>query len=234
MMKVKLINKEEIKNLYKTWGTFARQCYNTPPGKEEIVGKHCFQSGHFSGSRTTSFIFEISGVSRAMVAQLNRHSIGVTINERSMRYVDFSNAVIKIPPTIERNERAKKIFENAVKTCVGAYRDIQVELEKDGLKGEMSNQDCRYILPLGTETCGTYGFTIESLMHFMNKRLCTRSQWEIRQLAKLMKQEVISVLPELKEYLVPECEHLLWCPEGKSSCGKYPTKEEVKEKLKGE
>ena len=169
-----------------------------------------------------------------MIAQLNRHSVGVTINERSMRYVDFSNAKIKIPPTIERNERAKEIFENAVKTCVNAYRDIQVELEKDGLKGEMSNQDCRYILPLGTETCRTYGFTIESLMHFMNKRLCTRSQWEIRQLAKLMKQEVISVLPELEEYLVPECEHLLWCPEGKSSCGKYPTKEEVKEKLKGE
>lgn len=67
-MKVELINKEEIKNLYKIWGTFARQCYNTPKGKEEIVGKHCFKSGHYSGSRTTSFIFEISGISRACIA----------------------------------------------------------------------------------------------------------------------------------------------------------------------
>ena len=92
MIKVELINKEEIKNLYKTWGTFARQCYNTPKGKEEVVGRHCHKSAHYSGSRTTSFIFEISGISRACIAQINRHCIGVTINERSMRYVDFSNA----------------------------------------------------------------------------------------------------------------------------------------------
>ena len=69
-------------------------------------------------------------------------------------------------------------------------------------------------------------------MHFMNKRLCTRSQWEIREVAKLMKEEVLKALPELEEYLVPECENLLWCPEGKSSCGKVPTKKEFKEILK--
>lgn len=232
-MKVKLVNKEEIKNIYKTWGMFARQCYNTPAGKEEIVGKHCFKSGHFSGSRSVSFIFEISGVSRAMVAQANRHNIGVTINERSMRYVDFSNAKIKIPHTIEKNEKAKEIFENAVETCVNAYKEIQVELEKDGLKGELSNQDCRYILPLGTETCVTYGFTIEALIHFMNKRLCKRSQWEIRELAGAMKKEVLEVLPELEEYLVPECEYLLWCPE-QYGCGKRPNKKDFIKKLGGE
>ena len=225
-MKVKLVNKEEIKNIYKTWGMFARQCYNTPTGKEEIVGKHCFNSGHFSGSRAVSFIFEISGVSRAMVAQANRHNIGVTINERSMRYVDFSNAKIKIPHTIEKNEKAKEIFENAVETCVNAYKEIQVELEKDSLKGELSNQDCRYILPLGTETCVTYGFTIEALIHFMHKRLCKRSQWEIRELAEAMKKEVLEVLPELEEYLVPECEYLLWCPE-QHGCGKKLNKKDL-------
>ena len=91
-MNVKLINKDEIKDFYKIWGTFSRQCYNSPEGKEEIIGKHCHKSGHYSGSRAVSFIFEIDGISRAAIAQLNRHSIGVTINERSMRYVDFSNA----------------------------------------------------------------------------------------------------------------------------------------------
>ena len=39
-------------------------------------------------------------------------------------------------------------------------------------------------------------------------------------------------IDELEEYLVPECEYLLWCPEGKSSCGKAPTKKEFKEILK--
>ena len=171
-MNVKLINKDEIKNFYKIWGTFSRQCYNSPEGKEEIIGKHCHKSGHYSGSRAVSFIFEIDGISRAAIAQLNRHSIGVTINERSMRYVDFSNATIKIPHTIENNDKAKEIFENAVRTCTDAYKDIQELLNEDGIKGEKANQDCRYILPLGTETCGTYGFTLEALTNFMHKRLC--------------------------------------------------------------
>lgn len=230
-MEVKLINAEEIKDLYKTWGEFARQCYNSPIGKEEIIGKHCHQSGHYSGSRTTSFIFEIEGISRASIAQLNRHSVGVTINERSMRYVDFSNAEVKIPKTIEKNDRAKEIFEETVCNCLNAYKQMQELLAEDGIKGEMSNQDCRYILPLGTETKGTYGFTLEALEHFMNKRLCTRAQWEIRELANMMKDEVIKVLPQLGEYLVAECDKLLYCNEGKSCCGRRTTKEVLKERL---
>ena len=230
-MNVKLINKDEIKNFYKIWGKFSRQCYNSPEGKEEIIGKHCHKSGHYSGSRAVSFIFEIDGISRAAIAQLNRHSIGVTINERSMRYVDFSNATIKIPHTIENNDKAKEIFENAVKTCTDAYKDIQELLNEDGVKGEKANQDCRYILPLGTETCGTYGFTLEALTNFMHKRLCSRSQWEIRELARMMRDEVLEVLPKLKDELVPTCEYLLWCPENKSCCGKAPTKDEIKNLL---
>ena len=45
-----------------------------------------------------------------------------------------------------------------------------------------------------------------------------------------MKQEVIEILPELKDKLVPQCVDLLWCPEG-HGCGAYPTKKELKETL---
>ena len=65
----------------------------------------------------------------------------------------------------------------------------------------------------------------------MHKRLCSRSQWEIRELARMMRDEVLEVLPKLKDELVPTCEYLLWCPEGKSCCGKAPTKDEIKNLL---
>jgi hypothetical protein len=41
-----------------------------------------------------------------------------------------------------------------------------------------------------------------------------------------MKLEVINVLPELADYLVPVCESMLFCPETKS-CGKAPSKQDV-------
>ena len=65
----------------------------------------------------------------------------------------------------------------------------------------------------------------------MHKRLCSRAEDIIRQLAVEMKKEVIKILPNLESRLVPECQYLLWCPEGKKTCGAYPTKKELKELL---
>ena len=179
-IQVELVNKEECKEFFKKWGVFSSECYATPKGREEVVGKHCYKTGHYSGSRSFSFVFKVKGVTRACTAQMNRSSVGVTINEKSMRYVDFSNAVIKIPPTIEGNEKAKEIFLDATKYVLDAYKELQDILAEDGITGEKSNQDCRYILPLGTETSAVYGYTLEALKNFMNNRLCSRSQSEIR------------------------------------------------------
>jgi thymidylate synthase (FAD) len=231
MIKVELINKDEIKDYYKKHGEFACVCYNTPLEKAEVVGKHCVNAKHFSGGRCEYFKFRIEGVSRALTAQLNRHSIGVTINEKSMRYCDFSSADIVVPPLIERDTYAKKIFEETIENNKKAYEQLQEYFLEKGHKKETVNQDVRYLLPIGVETSGTWGFTLEALINLMHKRLCVRSQWEIRQLVMLMKQRVLEILPELEELLVPNCQYLMWCPEGKQSCGYKPTKKELQEKL---
>ena len=64
-------------------------------------------------------------------------------------------------------------------------------------------------------------------MNFMNERLCTCAQWEIRELAWAMRRAVIEKVPELAEYLVPKCEkngkEFGACNESKSrSCGRHP------------
>ena len=64
----------------------------------------------------------------------------------------------------------------------------------------------------------------------MHKRLCSRAEDIIRQLAVEMKKEVIKILPNLESRLVPECQYLLWCPENKS-CGAYPSRMQLKEIL---
>ena len=83
------------------------------------------------------------------------------------------------------------------------------------------------------ETGLVIGFTIEALINFMHKRLCVCSQDHIRKLAKLMKQEVVEILPELETYLVAICDANGWCPESpKRTCNKYPQKEVVLELVK--
>ena len=73
---------------------------------------------------------------------------------------------------------------------------------------------------------------LRTFMNFMNERLCSCAQWEIRLLAQMMRSLVIQEVPELEPYLVPKCEKngkkFGACNESKSrSCGKHPRLEEI-------
>ena len=228
MIKVEIINKEEIKNIYKNWGEFACECYNTPIKYAEKVGKSCFNSGHYSGSRTEYIKFKITGISRSCSLQLNRHKIGVVLNQQSQRYVDMNNVDFVIPPQVEKIPEAKELYLELVKNSKETYEEIQKLLRDNGRTKEQSNEDARFCLLESCETSGTWGFTLEALEHFMNMRLCTRSQWEIRQLANEMRKAILEVLPELKDKLVPMCEKMLYCTEDKC-CGRKPKKEDLLE-----
>ena len=66
-------------------------------------------------------------------------------------------------------------------------------------------------------------------MNFMNERLCTRAQWEIRNLATQMKKCIEEVNTKLAESLVPKCEKYKnhpFSPEMKS-CGRHPRLAEI-------
>lgn len=64
----------------------------------------------------------------------------------------------------------------------------------------------------------------------MHKRLCFRAQDAIRDLAIKMKIEVTRYSERFAKELVPQCVHLMWCPEGKHRCEHKcaPTKEELR------
>ena len=88
------------------------------------------------------------------------------------------------------------------------------------------------ILPNACETQIEVKMNLRALMNFMNERLCTCAQWEIRQLANEMKKAIIEQVPELEPYLVPKCEkngkEFGACNETKSrSCGRHPTFKEI-------
>jgi thymidylate synthase (FAD) len=248
-LKVTLLNPDELKNIFKEWGIFAATCYNTPEKFAEKVGNKCYQDEHYSGSRTEYIKFKIEGVDRGICEQAMRHEIGVrqfpigeytydenpnniVKNMKSFRYVDMKDFDYSTPITIQSFEDALNEYNDCINIIKIKRENIKNILINNGIKKEQAVEDANYLLPRATNTSLCIAFTLEALIHYMHKRLCTRSQLFHRQIAKMMRDEVIKVLPEVKDRLVPACEYLLWCPEGDKSCGRKSSKGELIEKLK--
>ena len=199
----------------------ASNCYDSEPTGGKIM-KSCYKSGHHSVLEFADFTFHIEGVSRALTHQLVRHRLA-SYAQRSQRYCGEGNFDYVIPPSIQKDEVACKLFKDHMNIINNAY----INLQSFGI----SNEDARMILPNACETVIEVKMNLRSLIHFMNERLCTRAQWEIRQLAREMKKAVEEQYPELAEYLVPKCEahkDMPFCTEHKS-CGRHKTLKEIYE-----
>lgn len=229
-VKVALLNADDVKNFIKNHGEVACVCYNTNEKYAEKVGLSCMKDGHMSGSRGDFFKFEIVAP-RFTIDQIVRHEIGVFKNVQSQRYVDmYDDFSIYVPPKVEQNEKILEQYMKYETMCKEQYKINRAYFNDMGIIGEKANDLIRTMLPIGVKSKVRIGFTLEGLMHFMNKRLCTRADLPIRKVAQLMREEVLKIQPLYEDLLVPQCQALMYCPE-KSSCKLYPTREEVESVL---
>lgn len=189
-------------------------CYDSEPTHEGKIFKNCIRCGHDSVTEHAMFTFEISGISRACLAQLTRHRIGTAFSVRSQRYCDESAFGFVTPPTIRHDNERAKLYAYAMGEARRAYQKL-VEMG-------VPKEDARFVLPNACETSLAFSINVRALIHLCNLRLCSRAQWEFRDLVAAMVEGVVRVAPDLKPYLVPNCERLGYCPE-KRGCGKRPT-----------
>ena len=230
-MEVKILNPEQTKDLFYWWGMISKVCYDTKTNNPSAIGKHCMNSGHFSGSRSQYILFQVDDCPRFLVDQLVRHEIGVMKNVQSFRYVDKHSFAYEIPIEIIDNQDLMLKYNQHMINTIELYAEIQSYVLNETNSNERANEQARYVLPMSTHTNFVIGMDIEALIHFCNMRLCVRTEDKHRELAKMIRDCTIEILPELKDKLVPNCQHLLWCPEDKASCGAYPTKNQLKEKI---
>ena len=230
-IKVELLNPEEVKNFIKNHGIFACECYQTPEKFAERVGLSCLKEGHTSGSRADMFKFRIHAP-RYTCDQIMRHSVGTAINCQSQRYVDMDdNFSIYIPPRVEDDIILKQVYQEYEDECRNRYENIRDLMNCCEITGEQANDLMRTMLPIGVACNLTMGFTIEALIHFMNKRLCLRADEPIRKVAMEMREVVLEAEPRYAEFLVPQCKTLMYCPE-KHGCGMYPNKKDIMELIR--
>ena len=257
-MNVRILNPEVLEHLYENHGQFACVCYDTPEKYAEKVGKGCQKDGHMSGSRCEYIKFHISGIDRGTAEQCLRHEIGVDVpfeyqdnyrfsdymeqvidvdpthivkNMASFRYIDKDGFDYEIPTIIQLTGNAEAEYTALMESISEARGVIISDLMKAGYTLAAANEAANFVLPRATKTEFVIGFTPEALIRFFHKRLCTRAQENIRNLARKMKAEVEKINPRFAEEAVPQCMHLLWCPEGKRTCHMMPTKEELKSKI---
>lgn len=204
----------------------ACNCYDSEPTGGKIM-KSCYKSGHHSVLEFADFTFHIEGVSRALLAQLTRHR-HCSFAVRSQRYCSEDGFNYVIPHTIENNSKACERY-------IRSMQYIQEEYEKLQELG-IANEDARYILPNACETILEVKMNGRELIHVMNERLCSRAQWEIREMCLMMKAQVKDYNDQCamySEFLVPKCEKYgkdyAFCPEHKS-CGRHQTLKSLIEK----
>ena len=200
----------------------ASNCYDSVPDGSGKIMKHCIRSGHTSVTEFCDFTFHVSGVSRALSHQLVRHRIA-SYAQRSQRYCSEDGFKYVTPKSIENNQEALVVYKTIMRDLEYKYKQLQ-ELG-------IPNEDARMILPNACETVLEVKMNLRTLMNFMNERLCTCAQWEIRQLAQEMRRLVLEVIPQLEPYLVPKCERygkeFGFCMETKSrrealKCNRHP------------
>lgn len=199
--------------------------------------------GHESPIEHVTFTFGIEGISRSCSHQIVRHRIA-SFSQQSQRYVKLDQFEYIIPPEIEKNEEAKKIFIESMNKCQEDYDKLveilftkhYQELLNKGVNEKkaktqaekMSIEDARYVFPNACETKMVFTINARSLYNFFHHRCCERAQWEIRELATEMLRLVREVAPILFNNVGPSCLNSP-CPEGNMTCGKI---KDIREKFK--
>lgn len=190
--------------------------------------------GHDSPLEHMSFSFAIEGVSRVLTHQLVRHRMA-SYSQQSQRYVRLDQFEFVVPPAIQANEQALKLFKEAMSSDQKVYNELVDLLQAEHLNRMLSEgveekkakqqsekmaiEDARYVFPNACETKIVVTMNGRSLINFFEHRCCERAQWEIRNLADLMLAEVRKAAPTVFKKAGPKCLKGP-CPEGKMSCGR--------------
>ena len=186
-MKVTLV--QATPNPVETIAKIASICYDSAPNNPMALVKHLYNNGHHSVFEHIYFTFKIEGISRACSHQLVRHR-HCSFTQRSQRYCSEDGFQYVTPPSVDDG-----LFWNEMTELQDWYRYHQV------VNG-VPNEDARYILPNACATSLYMSLNLRELIHMCNERLCTRAQWEIRELVTNMRQLVD---PQLHFMLVPKC-----------------------------
>ena len=175
-------------NPVETIAQIASICYDSDPKDPIKLVKHLYKGGHHSVFEHIYFTFKIEGISRACSHQLVRHR-HCSFTQRSQRYCSEDGFEYVRPDSVH---------DISMDLAMGQIKGWYMDCQERGVP----NEDARYLLPNACATSLYLSCNLRELIHMANERLCTRAQWEIRDLVAAM---CCMVDPDLQFMLVPKC-----------------------------
>ncbi len=185
----------------------------------------CIDSGHERTEEFPDIYMVIDGYSAKCLRELYTHIGGApTRLQASTRYIDYEKKGVPVitPISILRNAEALRTWNGAIeeiKSAMSKLKDLGIP-----------NEDVTNLLPLAYESKMVWKVNLRTLVHFMQKRLCTRAYWEIRNLSVDICEALSKYSEEWEDIVralfVPECEFFGYCREAKS-CGRMIKKEDL-------
>ncbi|UBF22621.1 thymidylate synthase [Halorubrum tailed virus 25] len=136
--------------------------------------------GHFGPFEHATAFFAVEGVSRVTMAQATRHRF-ISFDVQSQRYVRFDHKRPVIPESLEAAGMAASLSQH--------WND-SVALYNEAVERGVPKEDARFFLPQATPVDMTFSANLRTLFHFFDLRHSGKAQWEVRELAALIMDEV--------------------------------------------
>lgn len=141
------------------------------------------KKAHLSVIEHASATFEITSVSRISSQQFTRHRFS-SISQESQRYVGDGFEHIT-PPTIHDRIPALRLYDKCIKSALECYNNLR--------DMGVPKEDARFVLPNAMATRFVMTHNFSAWLHFCRVRCSKQAQWEIRDVA-------MSILQQLEEH----------------------------------
>jgi flavin-dependent thymidylate synthase len=177
-----------------------------------------FGLGHASVAEHAVFNFDIMGISRLAVEELERFRIA-SFTEKSQRYIRLERDLV-IPQEI-RSVKLERDFSRLAKRLHRFYEELLEKILERGGTEEAAREDARYLMPLATSA--QLGMTVNAReLEYIISKLSAHPLDELRTLARKLSTHTRRVAPSLVRYPEPT-DYLLDAPSARGEIARLVT-----------
>ena len=162
---------------------------------------------HSSTLEHLVYHFDIVGISRAVLQELARHRVGISLSVKSSRYTlnELKKEKTFCPHSMvlaeEGMKRASRYVVFTKNDLVNKAIINSLEYLRQSISQCISNDTAKYCMPEAYKTELAWTINARSLQNFLELRTNKAALWEIRDLANA----IFQALPQDHKYLFEHC-----------------------------
>lgn len=179
--------------------SFAKEVTDIGDRDEKLI-RYLWEHRHTSPFRHATLQFHVKAP-LFVLRQWMKHQVGCAWNEVSGRYVEFDAEFYTPSNWREQHESNKQGSKGSVDdqfVCNAIYTDAMnsaVNYYLELLDQGVCKEQARMVLPLSLYTECYWTASLQALMHFLELREDSHSQWEIQEYARAIRQLAVEHFP---------------------------------------